>query len=480
MPKTTKPKSTVKTGEKATQNELGMSFDVEGKFQSINFNILVKYIIKKREIVVDENGNYYWYIKKQNIWVRTNASKICKQIRHTIHKKVPNIWQSRYSHEVKDALFYEAKHVSKLKEAKDYINLENGLFNLKTMELQEHTSEIFSTCQLPFEYDEEAECPNFKDFMEKLTLGDDELKSVIQEIMGYVLTHRVDAQKFFIFWSAGSSGKSTLCDVFVWLAGEENVSTVSLGALSDKFARSQIEGKILNIATENETRKVKTALLKQIVGGDVIQIETKGKDPHTYKPYVKCVFAVNNLPQFCENSYGMLRRMQIVPFPAVFTDNPNPDNKNEFQRIPNFQAKLEPELAGIFNFAMEGYKRLRDNDFVFTKSQRIDEVTKEYTKQYSPVREFVGECLVKSNREKRMYKHTLYKSFQKWSNDNDLDNPFYNIRGFLAEIQKQFPHFGLIYEDTGSNGKPYKSGGKPYIRGISFKKNDGEELLNDD
>ena len=155
--------------------------------------------------------------------------------------------------------------------------------------------------------------------------------------------------------------------------------------------------RLINIATENETRKIKTALLKQIVGGDAIQIETKGKDPHNYKPYVKCVFAVNNLPQFFENSYVMLRRMQIVPFPAVFTDNPNPDNKNEFQRIPNFQANLGPELVGIFNFAMEGYKRLRDNNFVFTKSKRIDEVTKEYTKQYNPVREFVDKCLVKAH-----------------------------------------------------------------------------------
>lgn len=47
MPETKKPKSKVKKGEKATQNELGMSFDAEGKFQSINFNILVKYIIKE-------------------------------------------------------------------------------------------------------------------------------------------------------------------------------------------------------------------------------------------------------------------------------------------------------------------------------------------------------------------------------------------------------------------------------------------------
>ena len=258
------------------------------------------------------------------MWVQTDSSRICRLVRNRIHREVPNIWQSRYSHEVKDALFFEAKRTSSLKEAK---------------------------------------CPNFDDFIVKLTLEDTELKAVIQEIMGYVLTRRVDAQKFFIFWSAGGSGKSTFCDVLVWLAGEENVSSVSLGALSDKFARSQIEGKILNLATENETRRVKTALLKQIVGGDIIQIERKGKDPHSHRPSVKCVFAVNNLPQFCENSYGMLRRMLIVPFPAVFTD---PANPNEFRRITNFQEKLEPKLAGIFNFAMKGYKRLRYNNFVFS------------------------------------------------------------------------------------------------------------------
>ena len=90
------------------------------------------------------------------------------------------------------------------------INLVNGLFNLNTVELEAHTHDIFTTSQLPFEYDKNAKAKNFMDFIEKLTLGDNELKAVIQEIMGYILTSRVDAQKFFIFWSAGSSGKSTL------------------------------------------------------------------------------------------------------------------------------------------------------------------------------------------------------------------------------------------------------------------------------
>ena len=134
---------------------------LEGKFQSINFNILVRYIVEKRKIVLDEGGVHYWYSKKSNVWVKTDASKICRLFHNYIHKEVPNIWQSHYSHEVKEALFFDAKRTSSLKKAK---------------------------------------CPNFDDFIAKLTLKDTELKVVIQKIMGYVLTRRVDAQKFFIFF----------------------------------------------------------------------------------------------------------------------------------------------------------------------------------------------------------------------------------------------------------------------------------------
>lgn len=420
-----------KPAEQMIYNKLGMAFNEDGKFKNINFNIFVKYLLNNRKFIICDDKNYYMYSKKYNLWIKTDISQICKIARKILHNVEDNTWQARFKYELREILELEAKHIYSAEDDKNYINLKNGLFNLETLELEAHTHKIFSTYQLPFEYNKKAKATNFMDFIEKLTLGDKELKAVIQEIMGYILTSRVDAQKFFIFWSAGSSGKSTLCDVLIWLVGEENVSTVSLGALSDKFARSQLEGKILNLATENETKKVKTALLKQIVGGDVIQIEKKGKDPHSYRPRVKCVFAMNNLPQFCENSYGLLRRMLIIPFPAVFTDNPNPENPKEFQRIPNFQEKLKPGFAGIFNFAMEGYKRLRDNNFIFTKSKRVDEIMRSYTQKYNSVEEFVKECISES-KDSKIYKKDLYEKFKDWCNENDIDNNFINIRGFLT------------------------------------------------
>ena len=485
--KSAKKKAKKQQAEKAElnlelYNEQGIMIDDDERLK-INFNIFVRYMLSRRKILIDNNKTLYWYKKQLNLWEKTDITEVCKFARKIMDKVKSDMWQSRFKFELKEILELTAERINEAKNDSNYINLKNGLFNLDKLELEPHTSDIFSTCQLPFEYDENAECQEFLGFIDKLTLKDKELKAVIQEIIGYALTRRVDAQKFFVFWSGGSSGKSTLCDVLLWLAGEENVSTVSLGALSDKFSRSQIEGKILNLATENEAKRVKTALLKQIVGGDVIQIERKGKDPLSYRPYVKCVFAVNNLPQFYENSYGMLRRMLIVPFPALFTDKPNPENKNEFQRIPNFQEKLKPELAGIFNFAMEGYKRLIENNFVFSKSKRIDEIMRLYIQRYNPVQEFIGECLIKAEDEdEKMYKKDLYEKFREWCRDNDLDNPFNNIRGFLTEAKKQFPHFGLPYDELNSNGKPYKSNGNAYILGVAFSEeyDNGEGLLNDD
>ena len=97
----------VKTSEKATQqNELGMNFDAEGKFKSINFNILVKYFISKLKIVIDDSDDYYYYSTKRKVWIKTDISTICTKIRHLVHKKLPDIWQSRYDHEVKNVLFH--------------------------------------------------------------------------------------------------------------------------------------------------------------------------------------------------------------------------------------------------------------------------------------------------------------------------------------------------------------------------------------
>ena len=55
--------------------------------------------------------------------------------------------------------------LSCVEETKEYLNLKNGFLNLSTFELIPHTPDILSFVQLPIEYDVDAQCPVFMDFV---------------------------------------------------------------------------------------------------------------------------------------------------------------------------------------------------------------------------------------------------------------------------------------------------------------------------
>ena len=46
----------------------------------------------------------------------------------------------------------------------ELINVKNGILNIKTGELSDHTSELFFTVQLPVKYDPNASCPKIEKF----------------------------------------------------------------------------------------------------------------------------------------------------------------------------------------------------------------------------------------------------------------------------------------------------------------------------
>ena len=417
-------------------------------------------------------------------WQKINLEDIIKNIYNIIDKKYPDKWVTSLDYDLKKLIHLNAKNAEDLKGASYLVNLENGFFNLKTMSFEPHSKsskEYFTTYQLPFEYDEEAKCPKFKKFLKQIFLDDDELITLMQEIMGYCLSPRLDAHKFFMFYSEGSSGKSTLCDVFLRLAGgRENVSAVTLEGLNEKFSRIQLEGKIMNIATENEGKRAKTGYLKSMVCGDPVQLEAKGQSAYTACIRAKFIFSLNTLPSFRRYGYDMSRRMILIPFLARFVDEPTATN--DIKLIPNYQAKFTKELAGIFNFAMEGYKRLKENKFVFSKSKAADKLKAQCEAQYSSrydtkleiISAFIKDCIIQ-NKDKRILKNGLYEKFKEWCEDGDLYNPFETLRGFLAEARRQFQTSGIAYEEAKSNGKSY-------LRGIGFneKYDNGEELLNDD
>jgi len=76
-----------------------------------------------------------------------------------------------------------------------------------------------------------------------------------------------------------------------------------------------------------------------------------------------------------------------IEFPRTFSEE-------EMDR--DLEEKLIGELSGIFNFALEGYRRLRERKFRLMESQSMKLMKQDYRREMDSVRAFANECLMKT------------------------------------------------------------------------------------
>lgn len=340
-----------------------------------------------------------------------------------------------------------------------YINMKNGTLRIEDQKLCEHTPKLRSTIQLLFSYDPKAKCPKFREFLSDLFLGDEEVISVVQELLGYCMSSDMEAQKFFILHGGGSNGKSVFCDILRCLVGEENCSALPIRELSQKFSLADLDGKLVNVSTENEEDKGKTynsQQIKAITGGDTLKAERKHKDIFSLKPVCKLLFAANNLPVFNDTSYGFYRRIMVIPFEAT-------SRKEDGSADIHILRKLKAELPGIFNFALEGLMRLRSNDYQFSTSEKIEKCSCEYGRRINPYMDFVNDSIEITDDISDTVKRTdVSAAFRKWAEDND-HSELCGISG-----QELWSKLNPIFRQRSKNFRAKKRGGIWYIDGIKM------------
>ena len=74
--------------------------------------------------------------------------------------------------------------------------------------------------------------------------------------------------------------------------------------------------------------------------------------------------------------------------------------------------KLMSELSGIFNWALEGYKRLGGQKFIFSESSAMFRSKKQYQQQSNSVLDFIERCLEDASIEDSAPFKDLYNCYQ--------------------------------------------------------------------
>ena len=246
------------------------------------------------------------------------------------------------------------------------INFKNGLLNINTNELIDHTMEIISTVQLPYSHDKDAKCPLFMKTINECLEGDLEKIGIFQEFIGYCLTKDTKYEKALFLVGEAGTGKSTMLDAVEYILGEENCSSIRMDMLADSKFTGNLLDKYVNIDNEipQNISNYEDAL-KKIISGQKITINTKFIPTYDAKPFCKLIFAANDIPRINDTSNAVFRRILLLDFNNVI---------HRDKVDVNLKYKLKNECPGIFNWAFEGLERLRRKGRFSTSNDMVERI----------------------------------------------------------------------------------------------------------
>ena len=329
----------------------------------------------------------------------------------------PPIWLEPYAADEPDAC--------------DLISLKNGIFHLKDYVTIPHSLGFFTQNSLPFVYDPQAQCPTWMKFLDSIWGDDPQSIEALQEMFGYILSGETKQQKFFNIIGPRRSGKGTINKILVSLLGQHNTVAPQLEELCDTFGLQPWLGKLLASFTDarapERNRSAVVSQLLRIVGGDTVTVNRKNKEAWSGYLPTRIVVYSNEVLQLTENSNALTGRMVVFKMSRSFYAKEDTD----------LSVKLDKELAGIFNWSMEGLKRRLARGGYFIQPDSGKDLLELMEDIGNPIRSFVSEAL-EFDLAGSVSKDDVFTCFKHWSLRKSLPpgNELSFKRRFLAATQE--------------------------------------------
>ncbi|MDP1394425.1 phage/plasmid primase, P4 family [Lysinibacillus capsici] len=311
---------------------------------------------------------------------------------------------------------------------KQYIVFKNGLYNLSTNQLEDFDPSLIVTNKLDVDYNECSKTSKyFVRFINDITDGDLAFYHQLQELFGYVISEVRDVKTLPILLGPKDSGKSICLKILEALVGEKNCSSVSLAQLQRSEFLSELHNKKLNTCGEiSSSINFSIELLKQLTGGDTLMARRLFNDPIKFSNSAAMVFAGNSLPSFSnkDSHNALLKRINLF----YFTKSTPPENQDIY-----LLEKILSNMDYVGQWALEGFLRWRDNDFIFTQTEKSKYFIEQVSLISNSVEAFIQKnCVFKESYS--IYKQNFIQSYYDYCIENNIDpQPANQIDKLLIE-----------------------------------------------
>ena len=312
----------------------------------------------------------------------------------------------------------------------DLINLNNGVLDIRTGALNPHDPRNLFFTKIPIDFNPNADCPTIKEYLSEV-LEEDQIR-VVQEWLGYTLYREYFIKKALICVGEGDTGKTTLLNLICAFIGERNLSGVSLQRITyDKFAAANLYNKHLNQYDDLSFKDIQdNGAFKMATGGGFISGEKKFGDQFVFKNYAKLTFTCNKIPDVKDaTDDAYFNRWIVLPFTRIIEEE-----KKDRRLIHKMTTATE--LSGLLNFALEGLKRILENQN-FSYDKQTHEIKTEMMRSASSIARFASDCLEEAGGE-WISKEGMYQVYGDYAGGNKI--PAVSMKAFGSRLPMYAPY----------------------------------------
>lgn len=365
-----------------------------------------------------------------------------------------------------DLKFVEMK---KLNDNENIINFNNGILCLDTGELKPHSPEYLSTIRIPCNYKSSVITPTtnyFDSFMNTLTNQDEEIRKLLLQFMGVVISNvkGYRMKKSLLMTGQGNTGKSVLKNFLTKLIGEENYSSIDLRKMESHFGRINLLNKRLVGSNDMSYLKVvELETFKQATGSDPIHGEYKGENGINFVFNGVLWFCTNQLPKFGgDQGDWVYNRIVVVECPNVI-----PDEKQDKKLVEH----LLEEKDYIISLAIKELLEVIKNGYRYNIPESCNKLNEKYKDDNNSFRTFLNECCTTRNPKEKITDHCtkgkIYKVYKAWYRDN-----------FRGEHFSTTSEVKTILQNLGKYDVVMANRGNEYYRDITLTERIQKEYSN--
>ena len=309
------------------------------------------------------------------------------------------------------------------------INVMNGTIKLRreteggvrraVLELAEHKREDLNTRLAPVEYDPQAECPLFDDFL-VWAQPERDMRRYLAQVMGYTLTGETGEQKLWFHYGRGGNGKSVFFDSVAHVMGDY-AGTIGIETFLDQGIKKRGEQaspdlarlggvRFLRASEPERGARLNEALVKAATGGEPLAVRALHRGFFDLQPRFKLHAAGNYKPDIPGTDEGIWRRLKLILWGQ---------HRAEHERDDHLPDKIKREADGVFRWIVGGLLDWMENGLI--EPEAVTEATAEYRDDSDPIARFLKMCVEidPASRVQSSHLHEVYAAWCRSAGENE-------------------------------------------------------------